>query len=275
MSNLEMIQEVRQSLGGLRQEDHKEKLDELWGIVQDEGLSHPYGGEARSVLRGNPLFDTGGEGTPATLNGEYLYHLTSISKVMKEKNSGWTFRPKGPHQSLRVYEYLVALYAALYQDKKDWIPLKEFADGPFTGERGITWWSNMDLLEANIIAGAHRLGLPNAWIPKYALVMRCPSMYIKSENLACVPTCLDGFTSEVFSPADYRTSPPDPTCGKTINLAGRGPLTEGVDEFVLRPIKAAYIEFIPVLIDKKAHKSHKVLRDGRLWQLLEEYYYTL
>lgn len=242
------------------------------------GLSHPYeDGVTKSrnqmaTLMNVPAFRQGAVGSEATPAQEFIYHLTSIRKVLNY--STWTHFPSGfptvRHQDRRVFEYLVDDYTRL----RDWLPLGGYARGQLSGFRGFTWWSNLKLLANHIVCGAHVLGLPNTWIPKYALVIRCPASYVRKNNLACVPTTLDGFVSEIFCPADYRSSS-RPVCGKTVNLDSPGHLTAGADEFAVKPLDVDEVQFYPVLIDRRARVAHVVRRDARLWQLLEVYYNSL
>lgn len=208
----------------------------------------------------------------AAPSGEYIFHLTSVRKVLN--NIAWTFFPSGfpsiKHEDKKLFDYLVKHH----RSKKDWLPLSNYASGKLSGFRDFTWWTDLELDSRYILCQAHALGLPNKWIYKHALIMRCPVDYVIKNNLAFVPTVMDGFLSEIFSPSDYRAGT-RPMSGRTIDLDGPGKFVVGEEEFALKPLDASQIDFCPVLIDHKVRMTHIVRRDARLWQLLEIYYNKL
>ena len=240
------------------------------------GITHPYRLIRNRVidqfkpLMANPKFANGGTGPSASTTVEFIYHLTSVRKLVKFTE--WSFFPSGfptpKNAAWRVFEYLVADHTKT----SDWLPLRNYATGEYGGFRNFTWWTTLELDPSDIVCKAHTLGLPNKWIPTYAVILRCPVIHIEPKNLHHVPTVVDGFPSEIFRPMDFRISPP--TSGRTIDLDTNGPLTDGVEEFALSPVPVSPIEFKPVLINRYARR-HRVVRNARLWQLLESFYLSL
>jgi hypothetical protein len=274
MSNLTLIHAARQRKGSLRQSHHYGTLRRLELALIRNVWSHPYDKKYGQIapLLGNPSLRLvpGAQGTSGAPSGEYIYHLTSVRKVLK--HTAWSFFPSGfpspKHEDEKLFAYLVKDHAWA----GGWLPLSpKYASGKLSGFRDFTWWTSAELDPKYILCQAHALGLPNKWISKHALILRCRVDYVVAGGLAFVPTVMDGFLSEIFSPADYRGTHP-PAYGKTIDLDGPGPLTEGEEEFAVRPLEVSEIEFRPVLIDRPVRLKHVVRRDARLWQLLENYY---
>lgn len=240
------------------------------------GLSHPYRLIRSRVidqfqpLMANTEFANGGTGPSASASGEFIYHLTSVRKLVK--NTRWSFFPSGfprpKSAAWRVFEYLVADY----KKTSNWLLLRNYANGKYGGFRNFTWWTSLELDPTDIVCKAHKLGVPNQWIPNYAIILRCPVTHIKIDNLHHVPTVIDGFHSEIFRPMDFRVSPL--TSGRTIDLETKGQLKDGVEEFTLSPVPVSQIEFKPVLINTP-DRDHRVVRNARLWQLLSTFYDSL
>jgi hypothetical protein len=286
-SYLTSLHKLRQLKGILRQDSYKATLKKLQKELSDKiKESHPYRLivnetiDQMKPLMEVPEFRNGAIGSPAAHNSEYIYHLTSIRKVAGEPKPkvtptlNWTHFPPGfsdlTESDRNLFECLIKKYQDVYGGT-GWMPLKEFATGKYSVKRGFTWWTNKEFTDADIVCAAHRVGLPNTWIPKYALVMQCLTKKVAG-TLSHVPTTLDGFISEIFSPADYRTG--QPTCGEAINL-DNPKLIPYAEEYSLKPIEVESIYFRPVLIDNRKRRMHVVNRDPRLWQLLENYYDTL
>lgn len=240
------------------------------------GITHPYRLIRNRVidqfkpLMANPKFANGGTGPSASTTVEYIYHLTSVRKLVKFTD--WGFFPSGfpnpKSAAWRVFDYLLDDH----RKSSNWLPLRNYATGAYGGFRNFTWWTSFELDPANIVCNAHKLGLPNTWIPKYGIILRCPVTHITSYNLHHVPTVVDGFPSEIFRPMDFRLSPL--TSGRTVDLETNGQLIDGVEEFALSPVPVSEIKFKPVLINRHARR-HRVVRNARLWQLLEMFYNSL
>jgi|GEM_PF-6225283 len=234
-------------------------------------LPHPYRlarGQMDQLLT-TWQFANGGSGTDGNGSLHYIYHLTSVRKVLTYGD--WQYTPAGfpsdKYSDRRLFEYLIDDY----NYAKEWLPLSYYAQDRYSGFRNFTWWTDLEILAASVICSCHKLGLPNKWVPKYALVMRCSAEYAKTRGLKRVPTTMDGFISEIFSPSDFRP-PLVPDSGKAIDLDSAGRLREGYREYSLQPIPVQEIEFIPLLIEGTMRRQHVVARNGRLWQRLETYY---
>lgn len=285
-SYLTILHRQRQIKGALRQPGYRTALAKLQKtLLITIREPHPYRLVVNDVvdqmkpLLAVPEFKSGAQGGPAAPGSDYIYHLTSIRKVVGDPKSKsprtltWThFPPAFPkldESDRHLFEYLLDKYIREY-GRTGWMALKDYAAGKYSVKRDFTWWTNEKFPDANIICAAHRVGLPNTWVPKYALVMRCLARKVTSQALSHVPTVLDGFLSEIFSPADYRSA--TPTWGQAIDLDSPGPLSARAEEYSMNPIPVEAISFRPVLIDNNRRRRHVVARDPRLWQLLELYY---
>lgn len=278
ISYLALLHQRRQDKGNLRQPRYGNELYDLELVIRQMGLSHPYAliknktQDQFAQLEKEPVFAKGGQGPQAAPAQEYVFHLTNVRRVFR-----YTGEKKGSpnvfHQHKSDQKRFAYLMGEFGRRGVDWLQLSDYVHDEYSGYRGFTWWTNLKLLPNHIVCGAHRLGLPNVWIPKYALVMRCRADYVNGKQIAHIPTTLDAFISEIFSPVDCRT-PLTPKYGETIDLDS-GPLIAGAQEFGLSPIAVSEIEFYPVLIDRPSRLVHVVRRDARLWQLLEIYYNKL
>jgi hypothetical protein len=276
MSNPTIVHQTRQLKGSEFQASSGPTLYALELELRAMGLSHPYRLIRNRVidqfqpLMANTEFASGGTGPSASTTVDFIYHLTSVRKLVKFTQ--WSFFPSGfptpKNAAWRLFEYLIADY----HSTSNWLPLRDYASGEYGGFRNFTWWSNLELDPNDIVCRAHKLGLPNKWIPVYAVILRCPAIHIELDNLHHIPTVVDGFPSEIFRPMDFRMS--SLTSGQTIDLETNGQLADGVEEFALSPVPVNPIEFKPVLINRHA-RHHKVVRNARLWQLLEMFYNSL
>ncbi len=259
------IYKYRCSTGVARQPQHRDDLRDLRKIIRKIPQDHPYRLKDYDPLYRSAAFDPGARGSTLSNNTVLeLYRLVSLQKAV-EHVTDWTFkRKKGkrplsePRLFFHVSEY--------YRNKgKPWLPLSTFAIGELSGIRKFTWWTTSDLNVNDIVCASHNLGLPNSWIPKYALLLRC---HLKA-SMVSIPSVLDGFCSVIFNAADYRNG--NPTSGQTIDLDTE-PLALGHNEFVLKPIAVDYVEVKPILIDQPRRLHHVVSMDGKLLKLLLQYY---
>jgi hypothetical protein len=286
-SYLTTLHRLRQIKGALRQDSYKTILRQLQSELQNNIKEpHPYRLVVNSTidqvkpLLTVPQFKKGAIGSNANHHIDYIYHLTSVRKMAghfgQPSNLTWTYLPPAfPNLAApdrKLFECLLYKYINEYGGV-GYMPLKNYATGKYSGKRDFSWWTNQKLLATHIVCAAHRLGMPNTWIPKYAIVMRCPAKKVMTSALSHVPTVLDGFISEIFSPSDYRTT--TPIRGEALNLDNLGSFAHGAEEYTLNPINVDLIEFYPVLIEKSKRSHHAVYRNARLWQLLEVYYYHL
>jgi hypothetical protein len=276
MSNPTIVHQTRHLKAIEFQEPSEPTLDALNKELNGMGLTHPYRLIRNNVidqfkpLMANPEFATGGTGPSASTSANFIYHLTSVGKLVK--NTKWSFFPSGfPNKKTpdwRVFEYLVSEYKKTSQ----WLLLQNYAKGKYGGFRNFTWWTSFELDPTDIVCKAHKLGLPNRWIQNYGIILRCRVTHSRIDNLHHVPTVVDGFPSEIFRPMDFRVLPL--TSGRTIDLETKGKLIDGVEEFTLSPVPVEPIEFKPVLINAPV-RGHRVVRNARLWQLLEMFYNSL
>jgi hypothetical protein len=278
MSNLTILHRIRQLKGGLRQPHYGATLFALEMELKGMGLTHPYRliknksiDQLSSLLR-IPEFARSAAGDACDPKCDFIYHLTSVRKAAIY--SQWAYFPSGfpslKHEDRKLFEYLQDDFAS----RGNWLQLSTYAQDRYSGFRGFTWWTDLNILGGRIICSAHQLGLPNKWVPKYGLVMRCATAYARTKSLPRVPTTVDGFISEIFSPPDLRLVP-TPTYGRAIDLDSPAALQAGAQEYALASVPVDQIEFIPVLIDRTARSHHVVERNARLWQLLEIYYNKL
>ena len=276
MADQTSIYLIRLKLGNNRQPSYAPDILHFDSIVRTLGKPHPYSLDDKQIaqLLSIPTFAQGGQGSICNIPAAqvYLFHLSSVHKVVN--NTTWHRFPPGFstsfHQNRTIFEYLRWEHDA----KKDWLRLSDYAHGSLSGFRGFTWWTSLKLLPQYILCGAHSLGIPNDWIPIYALLLRCPVKYINSNKLARIPTTVDGYISEIFHPTIGANSP---LTGMTVNLDGypRNPLSHGYAEFTVMMLDVNELEFQPILIDNSVRMSHDVLLNSVLRNQLEDYYSKL
>jgi hypothetical protein len=268
MAQQSKIYDLRQTIGAVRQHEHAAALESLHHDLNSLGLEHPYALEREHIdhLMTNQFFAQGGRGLPASVSGpQFLYRICNIRKIVEY--TSWI-----PANRYENNEDIWLNLKRDFDDLGDWIPLNHYARGELTGPRGFTWWTTLNFLTTNIICGAHSIGLPNDWLPKYAVVIRCPLGSISGINSLLVPTVLDAFDGEIFHPT---ISDSHPGAGLTISLEGPSTLNAGTDEFVLLDVDVESMEAIPVLIDRRMRALHSVQLDSGLRTLLEMYYKNL
>ena len=259
------IYKYRCTTGVTRQPHHRKDLRDLRKIIKEIPQDHPYRLKDYEPLYRSAAFDPGACGS--SLNTKVvleLYRLGSLDKVV-EHVTDWTFkktRGRRPYSEPRLFFHLSQYYR---NEGKPWLPLSRFATGELSGIRKFTWWTTSDLDVNDIVCASHNLGLPNSWIPKYALLLRCH----REASMVSIPSVLDGFCSVIFNAADYRGG--SPTSGQTIDLDTE-PLALGHNEFVLKPIDVDSVEVKPILIDQPKRLHHVVRMDGKLLRLLHHYY---
>jgi hypothetical protein len=205
-------------------------------------------------------------GLPGAVEGEYCYHITSVWKLQRntETLELRVLRDSPPDQS---FERLTRAYEDV---EPNWLALKHFIGGRYTGRRKLTWWTTLDLSAGELQCSGHRMGLLNDDIDLDAIVLRCRSEYIRRNRMVFVPTAIDAFFSEIFQPTDDQNSP---TCGVTIDLEHSPRLKDGVPEFAVPPIELddAEIEFRPVNLRIESERRHKLYREDISDALLDHY----
>jgi hypothetical protein len=268
MTHHSKIHGLRQSLGMSRQSVHSPALESLQQELDSMGLEHPYTLERGQIdqLMTNEFFAQGGRGLSASALGhQYLYRICNVRQIVD--NTSWI--------SANRYENNEDIWISLKRDfdaAGDWLPLSRYAYGALLGYRGFTWWTSLNFLAAGVICGAHVAGIPNDWLQKYAIILRCLLEEIEGKDMLRVPTVLDAFNGEIFHPTINDDSPVE---GLTISLEDPANLETGTDEFVLPGVGVDQIDLWPVLIDRNMRESHNVQLDATLLASLETYYSSL
>jgi hypothetical protein len=263
MDHQSELHKLRQKLALARQRGHASALGELQSLLAQMGLKHPYALSDQQIdsLMNVPDFASGGAGPFASESDrEFVYRISGIRKVVKFTD--W-FRPFRLRNDDDIWNELKSDF-----DAPEWLRLDNYARGALSGPRRFTWWTDLDVLSTNIICGAHSMGLPNDWVSKYSLIMRCPIAAIPGRDVR-VPTVIDAFDSEVFHPTVDANLP---TSGIAISLDGAGPLSTGAREFVLLDIDVRQIEFQPILIDQSIRDRHLIELDANFRTRLQSYY---
>lgn len=269
MSDHIILHNMRQRIGTNRQPRHDRDLKDLDSELQAMKIQHPYSLNREQIerLMTKDSFRQGGRGLPAEIPDQgFLYRLCNVRSVVRYTT--WVSVPTVHDNDEDVWRRL----KNDYDSNQEWLPLNRYAQGVLTGHRGFTWWTNLKALPDDVLSGAHTIGMPNDWIPVYAVVLRCPVSYLGP--FTHVPTVLDGFSSEIFHPTIDNDNPP---VGLTISLEHSHILREGSSEFVLGSLEVEPIEMRPVLIDSNmmAAHAHYVGLGPDLWRLLEVYYNRL
>jgi hypothetical protein len=156
-----------------------------------------------------------------------------------------------------------------------WFPLREFGAGTYTCRpRAFSWWTTFPLY-SDVISGAHRIGMTNDWVPFQCFVLRCPTTYVSSMNLACVPSVIDAFMQKIFHATRDSTSP---WYGVTIDLS-MFPETifPGIDELMLPAVDVNQLDVLAIEANDVycAGKNNVTSNDPILLDMLAEYYKRL
>jgi len=263
MDHQSELHRLRQAIALARQSTHASSIGDLQSLLEQLGLKHPYALAIEQIeeLMSVPAFAHGGEGSFASVSeSEFVYRISGIRKII-----GFTdwYRPFRLRNDDDIWNELRSAF-----DGHEWLRLDAYARGSLSGPRGFTWWTDLDVLSTNIICGAHSMGLPNDWVSKYSLILRCPIAAIPGRDLR-VPTVLDAFDSEIFHATIDAESP---TSGIAVSLDGADPLSTGAHEFVLLDVDVKQIEFQPILIDRSIRDRHLVDLDANFRVRLQKYY---
>lgn len=248
------IYDARLTADAKRQPRHKPHLEELVTALQrlTPPKLHPYSLEERDYnqLDSNPAYRSTCAGFSATINNDYCYRISAAQKLQRF-TLGLQLRELASVTPVDAFRYLEQESAG-----RGWLPLRRFLGGKVSGPRDLTWWTTLELPSSNLLCQGHRMGLPNESVPVRAVVLRCPTAYVRRHSLAFVPTILDAFYLQIFR----ATSDADaPRSGTTINLEDPKLLKEGVEEYVVRPldIDGGEIEVLPVdLTNENRHNVH-------------------
>lgn len=254
--SLSVIYQLRRELSLRLQPRHGPDLLELHGQVP-EAVGHSYElGTALGHFLTLPAYVQGSGGLPATLPEDgYLYRLTSLVRLTQDAE--WIFFRPGFEdvETIRLRPEPLADELAR-RSRGGWLRLRTFATGEMAGPRRFTWWTSAILDPREIIAGMHRLGVPNNWLVRSSVLLRCPVSAVAAGRAARVPTVLDAFESPIFHPT---ADAGNPASGVTIDLT-QAALRAGEDEYVLEPLAVDEIEIWPLAVTD----AMKDLRDVRL-----------
>lgn len=264
---------IRQLIAGVRQPRHQGKITQLGAQLRNlpRPDQHPYdlNDENFEMLLGmEAAFREGGAGLPATVpDQDFIYRLSAAAKV-RSYSEVW----RDGYEEYIDDERLFGAIHWQYRRTRDWIPLREYADGSYRSRRQITWWTSLELRAdepEDVVRKVSQCGIPIDWINKWSLVLRCRVEHLARVRAACVPSVLDGFDSEIFHPTIDDDTPP---AGIAIDLDGPTTITAGVSEFVLQPISVDQIDVLPVVIDDEVKRAAGVRLDARLRESLVDYY---
>ena len=263
------LYDVRCRIGPERQPRHAARFAELCGELLKTGMAHPYAlnSTAIATLMACPAFAQGGNGLTARPPASgHLYRMTGVMKLVRYTD--WTAVPNQDNNDDEIWREL----AADHLSRGDWLPLSSYARGHLRGFRGVTWWTTREDLVPNPVPVAHSLGIPNDWIPTYAVVLRCPVDGIHSIAKLTVPDILDGFVQEVFHPTRDSESP---AAGVTIRLRPGDEPGEGADEYLAEPVPVEHVTMWPLQITPEMRADHPVWLGPALWEALYRYYSRL
>ena len=262
---LARIYSLRRAIAAKRQSRHMENLSKLETYIESLPLQHPYqlSAEAYGEMSKRDIFAKGSQGLQADPSeGEYLYRLCSLAGV--KEFTTWKAGAQGNEKISKIFNRLLADYRRTNQ----WLPLSNYAAGELKDFLGFTWWTSLSLTPDEVVQGALKLGL--ILRGEYKLLLRCPVSFVKSQQLARVPTVLDAFANDIFHPT---TDADSPKHGVTISLERLKDLEEGAHEFVLGPIDVGQIRLCPVYVTDEMKSACPLwLEDEARWQLLEVYY---
>lgn len=239
------IHSIRSKLDKERQPVFTDELQAATKGIKHLDMGNPYllGRGIENRILKDPVFSSGTKGIEVEPNGiDYIYRLTAVNSVVNDPRIQWRNRLQKNKSDDKIWESL-----NLEQKRQqDWLALTLFAKGSLGGFRNFTWWTNHVIDEIEVVESAHRMGIPNDYIAKHALILRCNVSSYTSALSICSPTTLDGFFSLIFL-AEYEDE-----ChsgGTTIALSDSSEFDDGVTEYVLPPIPARCVDFIPVEID--------------------------
>lgn len=266
MSSQEELHSLRMEITLRRQPRHCSVLAALSSLLE----SHPYDladNELRELERID-AFMMGSKGLVASPPREaFLYGLCALQSLTNTNYVTWNSQVSSHEVAHQLFE---ELKRDLASSSDSWLPLSRYAHGSLSGYRKLTWWTSSDRMIADVIKGVLELGLLS--VPELAILLRCPTEYVRSERISRVPTAIDGFLLEVFHPTADSDSP---DWGMTINLCDGETLCTGSDQYVLGPIEVDQVFFRPVHINESMRAALTIESGQRLWTALETYYKTL
>lgn len=254
------IFEARCALEDNRDSERARRMGGVRSLLRDLGMA-PYSVSVnvlQLLLESGVLRDVA-KG-PKLEGGSFFYRITSVRSLLVDKGLKWQRRYFVAQEDYHPWSFLAGKCA-----NSGWANLSDFAKGHLTGFRGFTWWTSSEFFEQGVLAAAHRVGLPNDWIPKYALVLRCSF----PGQLLATPTCIDGFFSPIFEVASFDGGD---VRGFALDISDRENLRRGAPEYVAGKVPSANVEFKAVMIDRNVRKANGVRLSEQLLQCLVDYY---
>lgn len=271
MSSYLKIYNLRQDkLPQQRQPRHINILKELNSMLEKRSINHPYKLERadREGLMSRPSYSSGSRGLDAKNFGKkYIYRISSVGKLYRNVTR---WKSKRKHDRYKMKE-LFDLLMQIYNYKKKWLFLGDFAEGFHSNPRNFTFWTTFDLTK-NFVKSPSKLGLVYKSISPWPIILRCPTDNVKKRTKTFVPTVIDAFDSPIFHPTKDIEKP---ELGITINIGNKNRLSEGTAELVLGSINVDYISFKPIQISSKERINNFIKLDSSLLALLEDYYNNL
>jgi len=273
MADLTDIYNSRKDNGQTRQPRHAGALDKLNSILLAAPADQPYRFDGdkteRSVIgefRNLKAYTDGSAGYVGKITGsDVIYRLSGLTKVAKSPGVIWRSHIKADAPDPDLYRLIEEDYKRI----RDWVALGRYCTGYVCNDRNFSWWTTFPIDPLAVNESAHLLGLTNNSLHPYSIVLRCPVASLTRYNSIRVPTAIDAYRSPVF----HTTRDSDkPKSGITVKLSKPGPLSEGVDEFVLKSVEVDKIDIMPVFISDRLNPYFDSDVDPDLWTLLYDYY---
>jgi hypothetical protein len=262
-----MIYEARLVIDKRIQPLHGSDIDQLVAKVASCGRDHPYALKEADFdqLTAEAAYLKMCRGFPGLMDETHCYRISTVWKLQRNTEAlvlrglGNVTPEDGFTRISRQYDLR----------GEDWLALSRFIGGRYSGPRGATWWTTLELPGDNVQCAGHRMGLLNGDIALHAIVLRCRTDYIARQKLAFVPTVVDGFFFEIFQATADSESP---RWGTTIDLEDPENLKAGVSEYVVPPldIDEAEIQLMPINLTTN-RSSHRVYHDDIADSLLAYY----
>lgn len=248
-SEYSSIFEVRRALDKLRQSDWEASIEELLTVLAALRAVHPYELQPDQLERflSTPSLNEGpcGHESPGR---KVLYRLCSVRSIVQDRGVRWRSALDEVKDDYSIWRPL----EKRHRETGAWLHLSTYAEGALRGFRNLTWWTTAAELGTAVLPTAHKLGIPNNWVPLNALILR-----LTSTSTACpkVPTPVDGFFSLIFQVAD---GDPVPATGTTIDISAPARPCDGLPEIVIGEVPVESITFVPVLVDRAARTTAPV-----------------
>jgi hypothetical protein len=259
----------RQRIGMKVQPEHIQDLSDIDILLGQQGLDHPYDPKMNlGLLEAVAAFASGAAGPLAHSTNLNIYRLAPLRHLV-EKCSSWG-RPGFDADQWADDELLKALQDEFVKQGR-WLNLADFATGHYRGWRNVTFWTDGEHRpDLTIISSAYACGMPIDWIAEQAVVLRCRVSGVA--HLMHLPSCIDGVTSPIFEPVDWRSADA-PISGTAIDISDVNSLRRGWSEYTLTAVPVQDVDFAPVNIGAtaKAATTEVGLDEALLLSVLQYY----